>query len=133
MAAYHAAFDHRMLAAEWLRTGLDLPDWLHGQDPRESNVDWIDPLVWCREAQPKAKGGHSLDRQRERLGLVPEGQAHRALTDVMDAARVLNWLASGGSRTLAGHGDLAELLVTQDLLEREQRLDLLRWLRGRRG
>lgn len=131
MTAFNAEFDHRMLSAEWLRTGLDMPSWLECRDNWGATSKWIDPLVWCRDANKYAKGGHSLAKQRERLGIVSDGQAHRALTDVQDAAKVLNWLSNGGHASLtdartAGNlfAELDELLQWQDVLSAGQNHDL---------
>ena len=127
VTAFNAEFDHRMLSAEWLRTGLDTPAWLECRDNWGGTSKWIDPLVWCRDANKYAKGGHSLAKQRERLGIVSDGQAHRALTDVQDAARVLNWLTNGGHAALklshiagAPYETLDSLLAWQDVMAASQ-------------
>jgi DNA polymerase III epsilon subunit-like protein len=131
VTAFNAEFDHRMLAAEWLRTGLDLPPWLECRENWNASSTWIDPLVWCRDADRYAKGGHSLARQRTRLGITSDGQAHRALTDVQDAAKVLNWLVNGGHPALTkartsgrSLGSLEDLLAKQDVLAAAQNHDL---------
>lgn len=138
ISAFNVEFDHRMLAAEWLRTGLRLPAWLECND--SSNSGWLDPLVWCRDANKYAKGGHSLAKQRERLGIVSDGPAHRALTDVMDAAKVLNWLVNGGHPSLKeaflGNHKFVEKKVMvgyQDILAAGQLHDLLKWFFEKQG
>lgn len=127
VTAFNAEFDHRMLAAEWLRMDLAMPPWLECRDNWGAISKWIDPLIWCRDANKYAKGGHSLAKQRERLGIVSDGQAHRALTDVKDAAKVMNWLANGGHAALkqshmtgAPYGTLDELLAWQDVMAADQ-------------
>lgn len=99
LAAYNAEFDFKMLAAEWLRCGLDMPLRLR-MSARGDASGWVDPLVWCRDACRDAKDGHSLSAQRKRLALPSSGPVHRALTDAVDAAKIFNWL------TLGGHQDL---------------------------
>jgi len=131
VTAFNSEFDHRMLVAEWLRTGFAMPSWLECRDNWGATSKWIDPLVWCRDANKFAKGGHSLAKQRERLGIVSDGQAHRALTDVQDAAKVLNWLVNTGHAALGQartpgqpFGTLEKLLAWQDVLAAGQNHDL---------
>ena len=139
VSAFNAGFDFRMLAAEWLRSGQALPAWLQAKRALDTASGWIDPMVWCRDAERRAKGGHSLDRQRERLGLPPDGDAHRALTDVQDAAKVLNWLVNGGHPGLSLARDPGQplasrdiLLARQDILATTQSLDLQTFLYNKR-
>jgi DNA polymerase III epsilon subunit-like protein len=138
ISAFNAEFDHRMVAAEWLRTGLSLPTWLECSE--STNSGWLDPLIWCRDANKYAKGGHSLAKQRERLGIASEGPAHRALTDVLDAAKVVNWLVNTGHPALReafrGNHAFAErktLIAYQDILAAGQQHDLLKWLFEKHG
>jgi len=138
ISAFNAEFDHRMLVAEWLRTGLRLPSWLECND--SSNSGWLDPLIWCRDANKYAKGGHSLANQRERLGIVSDGPAHRALTDVMDAAKVMNWLFNGGHPSLKaaflgnqGLGEKKVLVAYQDILATGQLHEILKWFFEKQG
>lgn len=122
LAAYNAEFDFRMLAAEWLRCGLDMPLQLR-MSARGDASGWVDPLVWCRDACRDAKDGHSLSAQRKRLALPSSGPIHRALTDAVDAAKIFNWLTLGGHQDLTNSriqgtpfGTLDELLSWQAFL-----------------
>ena len=139
VAAFNAGHDYRLLAAEWLRSGFALPEWIECKPNMDASLGWIDPLIWCRDSDRRAPGGHSLDRQRERLGLPANGLANSALTDARDSAKVLNWLANGGHTglTLARDGghilsDRDVLLAKQDLLATGQSLDLQTFLYNKR-
>ncbi|MFI5297264.1 MAG: PolC-type DNA polymerase III [Polyangiales bacterium] len=116
-AAYNAPFDRSMLRAEVLR------DWEHlaGVMPRclDTEVEWVDPLVWARVAMGGAsgKGTFKLANAAKTLGVeVDEAHTHRALGDVLTAAMVLARLPElpTADRVLR-EGSARELLAWQAL------------------
>ncbi len=87
--AYHALFDRAFLHAEIARAG-------HTRRSRmpaafESDVVWVDPLVWVRELHKDEKG-HRLGEVCARLGIRLDN-AHRAASDAEATGRVLLALA----------------------------------------
>jgi DNA polymerase-3 subunit epsilon len=85
--AYNASFDRTFLYAEMRRAGV-APSTQQSLPPAlRTNVEWIDPLVWARIAQPEARG-FKLGVVAERLG-VSLVNAHRATDDAEAAGMVL--------------------------------------------
>lgn len=117
MVAYNEEFDRGFVTAELRRAGIGL--WYDPTRP------WIDPLVWVREVDRYVKGSgrHKLEVTCKRHGVTIDGQAHRALADVVGAGRLLYHLASqiGVLRTVD------ELLELQVGLAHQQRVDFERW------
>jgi DNA polymerase-3 subunit epsilon len=85
--AYNASFDRMFLYAEMRRAGLAPSTQLSVPPALRPNVEWVDPLVWARIAQPEAKG-FKLGMVAERLG-VSLVNAHRATDDAEAAGTVL--------------------------------------------
>ncbi|MGF1465427.1 MAG: exonuclease domain-containing protein [Sandaracinaceae bacterium] len=119
--AYNAGFDKGFLIAELERMGE--PTW--GDDlpaAMQSEVEWIDPLVWVRELQGTESG--KLTDVCARLG-IPLEEAHRAANDAEATGRVLQALAPDMPAAYA------ELIRVQVRYAAEQDVDLSVW-RGRR-
>ena len=64
------SFDRPMIEAEFLRAGLEKPDWIY-----------VDSLKWARKYRNDLPR-HNLQALREVYG-IPPNQAHRALDDVI--------------------------------------------------
>jgi len=89
--AYNALFDRGFLHAELTRAGHALGG--DGLPPAfESEVTWLDPLVWVRELH-KEERGHRLGEVCARLGITLDN-AHRAASDAEATGRVLMALAA---------------------------------------
>jgi DNA polymerase III epsilon subunit-like protein len=91
-AAYNAEFDQRILACETVRAyaerpGAAIPAWL-GWHAR-----WLDPYVWGRSFQRFEQGKKKLANVAQRLGLVHDGDAHRAEVDAILSLKILWKLA----------------------------------------
>lgn len=125
--AYNAPFDKPFLAAEYLRIGDRLPDWL------KREVEWIDPLTWARAAEPyvKGKGRFKLGVVASRLGIAA-GTAHRALGDCETTAGVLRVLGGMGlGRYRFNESPPATLDATikrQKLIAAQFEVSFLSWL-----
>jgi DNA polymerase-3 subunit epsilon len=85
--AYNASFDRTFIYAEMRRAGIAPSTQLGVAPALRTNVEWVDPLVWARIAQPEAKG-FKLGAVAERLG-VSLVNAHRATDDAEAAGMVL--------------------------------------------
>lgn len=85
--AYNASFDRTFIYAEMRRAGVAPSTAMSVPPALRTNVEWIDPLVWARIAQPEAKG-FKLGMVAERLG-VSLVNAHRATDDAEAAGSVL--------------------------------------------
>jgi DNA polymerase-3 subunit epsilon len=119
--AYNAPFDKRFLIAELERMGE--PTWGQELPPAmQSEVEWIDPLVWVRELFPDQ--GAKLTAITEHLG-IPLDDAHRAASDAEATGKVLLAMSD---RTPATY---AELIRVQVRYAAQQDVDLAMW-RGRR-
>lgn len=119
--AYNASFDKRFLLAELERMaentwGEDLPPAM------QSDVEWIDPLVWVRELYPDQSA--RLGDICAHLG-IPLEDAHRAAHDAEATGKVLLAMAD---RMPATYG---ELIRVQTRYAAQQDVDLAIW-RGRR-
>lgn len=119
--AYNASFDKKFLLAELERMGE--PTW--GEQlpaAMQSDVEWIDPLVWVRELfeGQSAKLGEIC----KHLG-IPLDDAHRAANDAEATGKVLLAMASQMPATYA------ELIRVQTRYAAQQDVDLAIW-RGRR-
>lgn len=114
-SAFNARFDRAMLIAEHIRCKSPIPTSLRGDSA------WIDPLVWDREFNRYAKGGHKLEAVAKRLG-VEQSAAHRALGDCETTARVLT--------ALMPHmpDDWDEMIATQRIAAAEHEARFQRWL-----
>jgi DNA polymerase-3 subunit epsilon len=85
--AYNAGFDRAFIFAEMRRAGIS-PGTDRALPPAlRTNVDWVDPLLWARHAQPGAKG-FKLAEVAARLNIALV-QAHRATDDAEAAGQVL--------------------------------------------
>ena len=119
--AYNAGFDKKFLLAELERAGETT--WGEHLPPAmQSDVEWIDPLVWAREIFPD-KGAKLVDMCGH-LGIVLDG-AHRAANDAEATAKVLLALAGQMPATYG------ELIRVQVRYAAQQDVDLAIW-RGRR-
>lgn len=119
--AYNAGFDKKFLLAELERMGE--PTWGEHLPPSmQSDVEWIDPLVWVRELFPDQ--GAKLGAICEHLG-IPLDDAHRAAHDAEATGRVLLAMAERMP------GTYAELVRVQVRYAAQQDVDLAIW-RGRR-
>jgi len=88
--AYNAGFDRAFFHAELQRAGLALRG--EGIAPAcDSEVVWLDPLVWVRELYRDDKS-RKLTDIAARLGIALE-RAHRAASDAETTGRVLLALA----------------------------------------
>lgn len=106
--AYNAGFDRAFLHAELARVGTRTLTAEQAQPAAfESNVVWIDPLVWSRELFRNDGRNHKLADACARLGIAHE-VAHRAASDAEAAGRVLLALAP---RMPASYGELIRLQV----------------------
>lgn len=85
--AYNANFDRTFLYAEMRRAGVAPSTQMSVPPALRTNVEWIDPLVWARIAQPEAKG-FKLGDVAARLG-IDLVNAHRATDDAEAAGTVL--------------------------------------------
>lgn len=119
--AYNAGFDKKFLLAELERMGE--PTWGEHLPPAmQSDVEWIDPLVWVRELFPD---------QSARLGEICKhlsislDEAHRAANDAEATGRVLLAMAP---QMPASYGELVRVQVRYAA---QQDVDLAIW-RGRR-
>jgi DNA polymerase III epsilon subunit-like protein len=121
MVAYNAGFDAHFIAAEFVRTGLNVRDFpkFDGGTP-----NWIDPLVWIRKEDRYAKGTgrHKLSTVAQRWG-VPAADAHRALGDVKMTAGLLRAMKARGVLP----EDLDQLLVQQSALKGMQDSEYWHW------
>jgi DNA polymerase-3 subunit epsilon len=96
--AYNASFDRTFIYAEMRRAGIAPSTQMSVPPALRTNVEWVDPLVWARIAQPEAKG-FKLGMVAERLG-VSLVNAHRATDDAEAAGTVLlELLKSQGNPT----------------------------------
>ncbi|MCB9593844.1 MAG: 3'-5' exonuclease [Sandaracinaceae bacterium] len=119
--AYNAGFDKRFLLAELERMGEttwgdDLPPAM------QSEVEWVDPLVWVRELYPEQSA--KLGEICKHLEIPLEG-AHRASNDAEATGRVLMTMQERMPATYA------ELIRVQVRYAAQQDVDLAIW-RGRR-
>jgi len=101
--AYNAAFDRGFLHAELDRAGR-LRDGPSTPPAFQSDLTWVDPLVWARELH-KEERGHRLVDVCARLG-IPLESAHRAASDAEATGRVLFALAP---RMPERYGELVRL------------------------
>ena len=119
--AYNAGFDKRFLHAELERMGEST--WGEHLPPcMQSDVEWIDPLVWARELYPDQ--GARLGEMCAHLGIALDG-AHRAANDAEATGKVLLALATQMP------GTYAELIRVQVRYAAQQDVDYAIW-RGRR-
>ena len=119
--AYNASFDKRFLLAELERIGETT--WGSDVPPAmQSDVEWIDPLVWARELFPEHSG--KLTAICEHLD-IPLEDAHRAANDAEATGRIL---VAMSDRMPAIY---AELIRVQVRYAAQQDVDLAIW-RGRR-
>ncbi len=119
--AYNAGFDKRFLLAELERMGEST--WGEHLPPTmQSDVEWIDPLVWAREIFPEQSA--KLGEVCTHLG-IPLDNAHRAANDAEATGKVL--LAMSHRMP----GSYAELVRVQVRYAAQQDVDLAIW-RGRR-
>lgn len=119
--AYNAGFDKRFLLAELER--MAEPTWGENLPPTmQSDVEWIDPLVWVRELFPDQSA--KLGEICAHLG-IPLEDAHRAAHDAEATGKVL---LSMTDRMPATYG---ELIRVQVRYAAQQDVDLAIW-RGRR-
>jgi DNA polymerase-3 subunit epsilon len=119
--AYNAGFDKRFLLAELERAGETT--WGEHLPPAmQSDVEWIDPLVWARELYRDQSA--KLADVCAQLGIVLDG-AHRAANDAEATGKVLLALAP---QLPATYG---ELIRVQVRYAAQQDVDLAIW-RGRR-
>jgi DNA polymerase III subunit epsilon len=119
--AYNAGFDKRFLLAELERMGVTT--WDEQLPPSmQSEVEWIDPLVWARELYPDK--GVRLGEICGHLGITLDG-AHRAVNDAEATGKVLLALAP---QMPVAYG---ELIRVQVRYAAQQDVDLAIW-RGRR-
>lgn len=132
-AAYNARFDHACIGAEYVRAGLGLPWWLKREVEWVEPMPWIDPLIWARAAQPRArgKGRFKLGIVAERLG-VRTSTAHRAMGDCETTMRVL-WRLGRASENDQRFRELppetyGDLVKRQRILSAGFELDFLEWL-----
>lgn len=105
--AYNAPFDRGFLHAELARARLVRASPSAGESSApafESEVTWVDPLVWVRELH-KDERGYRLTDVCGRLGIALE-TAHRAASDAEASGRVLMALAP---RMPATYGELIRL------------------------
>jgi DNA polymerase-3 subunit epsilon len=119
--AYNAGFDKKFLLAELERAGEttwgdDLPPAM------QSEVEWIDPLVWVRELFPDQSA--KLGKICEHLEIPLEG-AHRAANDAEATGKVLLTMVP---QMPATYGELVRVQVRYAA---QQDVDLAMW-RGRR-
>lgn len=119
--AYNAGFDKRFLLAELERMGENI--WGEHLPPAmQSDVEWIDPLVWVRELFPD---------QSAKLGeicahlAIPLEDAHRAANDAAATGKVLLAMVDRMP------GTYGELIRVQVRYAAQQDVDLAVW-RGRR-
>ena len=119
--AYNAGFDKKFLLAELQRMGEDV--WGDELPPAmQSDVEWIDPLVWVRELYPEQSA--KLGEITKHLGIALE-DAHRAANDAEATGKVLLAVAPGMPATYA------ELIRVQVRYAAQQDVDFAIW-RGRR-
>jgi DNA polymerase-3 subunit epsilon len=119
--AYNAGFDKKFLLAELERMGEQT--WGDELPPAmQSDVEWIDPLVWARELFPEQSA--KLGEVCKRLA-IPLEEAHRAANDAEATGRVLLALVPQMPSTYA------ELVRVQVRYAAQQDVDLAMW-RGRR-
>lgn len=85
--AYNASFDRAFIYAEMRRAGIAPSTQLALPPALRTNVEWIDPLVWSRIANPEIRG-HKLGDVAARLGVSLEN-AHRATDDAEATGNVL--------------------------------------------
>ena len=101
VGAHNAEFDRNMISAECLRAFGRCPPW--------ALAPWIDTLIWSRHVY-KTWHTHKLEHAAQRLGIVPMGEAHRALADADTALRL--W------QTMGIDGQLDSLLKRQKTIAR---------------
>lgn len=119
--AYNATFDKKFLHAELERMGETT--WGEHLPPAmQSDVEWIDPLVWAREQFPDK--GARLGDMCAHLGITLDG-AHRAANDAEATGKVLLAISSYMPATYG------ELIRVQVRYAAQQDVDLAIW-RGRR-
>jgi DNA polymerase-3 subunit epsilon len=119
--AYNAGFDKKFLLAELERMGEQT--WGDELPPAmQSDVEWIDPLVWARELFPEESA--KLGEVCKRLA-IPLEEAHRAANDAEATGKVLLALVPQMPSTYA------ELVRVQVRYAAQQDVDLAMW-RGRR-
>jgi len=103
--AYNAPFDRGFLQAELARARRAVAGMGASSAPAfDSEVTWVDPLVWVRELH-KDERGYRLTDVCGRLGIALE-TAHRAASDAEASGRVLMALAP---RMPATYGELIRL------------------------
>lgn len=85
--AYNASFDRTFIYAEMRRAGISPSIKTDAVPAMRTNVEWVDPLVWARIAQPEAKG-FKLGVVAARMG-IDLVNAHRATDDAEAAGMVL--------------------------------------------
>jgi DNA polymerase-3 subunit epsilon len=96
--AYNASFDRTFIYAEMRRAGIAPSTQMSVPPALRTNVEWIDPLVWARIAQPEVRG-FKLGDVAARLG-IDLVNAHRATDDAEAAGSVLlELLKSQGNPT----------------------------------
>jgi DNA polymerase-3 subunit epsilon len=119
-AAYNAPFDKRFFFSELRRLSYSpsgLPILLFDAD-----VPWLDPLVWARKIDTKAKGqGNKLGEVCARRGIPLEG-AHDAKADAVAAGRVLFTMVDD-----LGEVTMSELLRQQAIHAEAQQRRFAAW------
>lgn len=119
--AYNAGFDKKFLLAELGRMGEQT--WGDELPPAmQSDVEWIDPLVWARELFPEQSA--KLGEVCKRLA-IPLEDAHRAANDAEATGKVLLALMP---QMPSAYGELVRVQVRYAA---QQDVDLAMW-RGRR-
>jgi DNA polymerase III epsilon subunit-like protein len=126
-AAYNAKFDRMMLTAEWIRTGMPVPDFL------QFDADWVDPMIWARVYEPYARGPgrYKLENVAKRLGVQVEN-AHRALVDTESAAKVLRELQPFRENrkipVFTEEPTVSKFFMRQRIFQAKQEADFFSWM-----